>query len=99
MSTDTRAAVPIHPANVPTYDGAWSYMHLSPVTGKQLGVIRRQIRRVGDWPTRDGDIALILGAGWEPGTPFERLSRAAASYLIFELDRAWAAIGKGGDDE
>lgn len=83
---------PIHPGNCPTYEGRWSYLHLEPVSESQLRVIRRQIRRVGPWDTRDADIALILGAGWEPGTPLEQLSKAAAAFLIFELDRAWAAV-------
>lgn len=82
----------IHPGNCPKYGGAWSYLDLEPASAKQLAVIRKQIRRVGDWPTREEDLARILGAGWEPGTPLERLSKAGASYLMFELDRGWHTI-------
>lgn len=95
----TQTARPIHPANAPTLGGSGSYMHLEPATRRQLLVIDRLIRRVGYWPTRDADIALILGAGWEPGTPLERMSKGAASWLMFELQRGLAAVrGEAGDE-
>ena len=83
---------PIHPANAPKLGGNRTYMHLAPVTRRQLLVIRRLVQRVGYWPTRDADIAKILGDGWEPGTPLERMSSAAASWLIHELQRGLAAV-------
>lgn len=92
MTTRTEYVKPIHPANAPKLAGTGSYMHLEPATRRQLLVIRRLVQRVGYWPTRDADIAKILGDGWEPGTPLERMSSAAASWLIHELQRGLAAV-------
>ncbi len=96
MTTQT---APIHPANAPVRGGSGSFMHLEPATRRQILVIERLIRRVGYWPTRDADIALILGAGWEPGTPLDRMSKGAASWLMFELQRGLGAVrGEAGDE-
>ena len=95
----TQTARPIHPANAPIMGGSGSYMHLEPASAAQLVKLQRIIRRVGDWPTRDADIALILGDGWEPGTPLERMSKGAASWLIFSLQRGLAAVREEAGDE
>jgi len=99
MTTRTETAKPIHPANAPIWGGSGSYMHLEPASRRQILVIERLIRRVGYWPTRDADIATILGAGWEPGTPIERMSKGAASWLIHELQRGIAAVRGEVDDD
>ena len=99
MTTHTQTARPIHPANAPKLGGSGSYMHLEPVSRRQLYIIRRLISRVGYWPTREADIATILGAGWEPGTPLERMSKGAASWLIHELQRGLAAVREAAGHE
>lgn len=45
MTTRTEYVKPIHPANAPKLAGNRSYMHLEPVTRRQLLVIRRRRKR------------------------------------------------------
>jgi hypothetical protein len=95
----TQTVKPIHPANAPIWEASRSYMHLEPATRAQIVKLERIIRAVGPWSTRDADIALILGAGWEPGTPLDRMSKGAASWLMSELQRGLGAVrGEAGDE-
>lgn len=78
-----------NPSNVPTGGNA-TYMALAQVSARQLGYLNVLKRKAGNSPTWDEDCGRILGDGWDGD--YSTLSQAAASWLISNLQRAFAAI-------
>lgn len=88
-------APPSNPANVPT-GGEMSYAALSRITDKQIRMIDHLRRLCGNPPTWEDDCRLILGKDWDG--LYQTLSRAAASWLITNLQAGLLATREPGDD-
>jgi len=88
-------APPQNPKNVPT-GGNMTYAALERITPAQLKQLRYLKRMAGNPPTWDDSCELVLGKDWD-GT-YETLSKAAASWLIHNLQQALVAVSQSPDD-
>ena len=86
---------PTNPRNVPT-TGNMTYAALERITGPQLKQLRYLKRMAGNPPTWDDSCTLVLGADFDG--VYENLSKAAGSWLISELQRAFVSVAKSRDD-
>jgi hypothetical protein len=73
-----------------------TYAALERVTPQQLKFIRKLERIAGRPPTWEDSCRLILGPDWDG--VFETLSKAAASWLIHELQRGLLAVSERRED-
>lgn len=86
MSTGKK---PWNVPGLPAPTGDQTFMATTAASSAQLAYLKTLIRKVGDWPTQEDDLATILG-GYRG--PLSGLSQWAASYLIVSLQQGLVAI-------
>jgi hypothetical protein len=86
---------PTNPRNVPT-GGVMTYAALERATGPQLKQLRYLQRIAGNPPTWDDSCTLVLGPDFDG--VYENLSKAAASWLIGELQRGLGHVARSRED-
>ena len=87
-------ARPLNPRNVPT-GGDMTYAALERVTDKQMRMLGHLRSLAGDPPTWDATCRIILGDDWDG--VYATLSKAAASWLIHNIQTGLLAVSEPGD--